>query len=180
MKYIILRSLPNDRDSRVKRKKILTKFLPLYILFSSVFLFLINIFRSDYLEISAATRLQILYDTIMNTGFISESFGKFTNSYTLISKEMYIMDSFYASLLGNLGYLGFIFLLLVIVYLFIFSWLKANVELVAFWVIIILFSFSTIITEVYLMNLLLPIAFAHLYLNKCNFKEDLKNDQNCF
>ncbi len=146
----------------VSEKRIYLHFIMIFpIILSS--LFFVNYFREEYINISGGTRFKILFNILKNTGFFSNNFGKYTNTYSLISGEMFIMDSFYAAILGNLGLLGGFALFLPLVLLFIYSYLKAKKEIISLFYILLIFGSTTIITEVYPINLILPFLFSYLF-----------------
>ncbi len=150
---------------------LLIKFLPKKLLiFSPLILIVVfysainfvSIFRGeDYLEISGGTRLSIFRDLFFNSNLISTDYGLYTNTYKLINLDKgIIVDSWYTSILGNLGLFPLIILFLVLFTILIKNYLNLNRKKLALTLIIISFGSTTIINEAYPMNLILVILFA--------------------
>jgi len=144
--------------------------LPVFIIpFFSVFVspliiamgiyFIQNIRGTKYVEVSGGTRLSIIKDTFSDTSFISNQFGTGTNTYVLASTSGNIMDSYIASIIQNTGYIGLIFFILIVFYVFLVFMKKK--EMLILLLCVMAFSFTTIITEVYPVNLIIPFLFLY-------------------
>jgi hypothetical protein len=138
--------------------------LPVFLMLSPIFLYLILIFieymrGTGYISISGGTRLKILIDMFNSISLISSEFGKFTNAYVLLRGSGDIMDSTWAALLGNYGLLPSAILVLILIFLFIYSLINLDKSGISYLIIIFSFASTTIIFEAYPMNLLLAIIF---------------------
>jgi len=145
-------------------------------LFIVAFYFGINIvsyFRGDeYLKISGGERIDIFLVQLSDSKILSTEMGKYTNTFMLISPDKgKIMDSTYASILGNLGLFPFLTLQFLTIIILIKSFLLLNRTKMSLISLIILFGATTIINETYPMNLLLVILIAKEFFFK-NFKEN--------
>ncbi len=117
----------------------------------------------EYIEISGGTRLAIFFNTFQETGIFSPSFGYFTNVANLMAAGDKIMDSTYASILGNLGIFPFVVLIIMVLFYLLKAFWCLNKTNITFLLIVLLFSATTIILEVYPMNMLLAIMGSVLY-----------------
>jgi hypothetical protein len=132
--------------------------------FGIIFFYFFAIFLSsrdaNYLEQSGGTRLSIFMENFIESDFVSANFGFGTNTAVMLGKGE-IMDSTFASVIVNLGYFGF-FLVVSILLLFIsYSIISGSKTLFVFLTIITLFSFTTIISEVYPVNLIMGVLFVY-------------------
>jgi len=138
--------------------------LPIFILILPFMLKFVSTTRGDdYVEVSGGGRLGIFLETFGKTNIFAENFGYFTNVSVLVGGGNAIMDSTYASVLGNLGILAFLLTVLLLFYLIFISFLKMDKVKLGFLVIIVLFAATTIIFEAYPMNLLLPLLACKIY-----------------
>ena len=119
--------------------------------------------RDDFLALSGGGRLEI-FSRIVATKFASfDSFGLFTNTGVLVSGRFFeggddvaiVADSMFAAMAGNLG----LYSLLVVFSLACYLWNRtAEIDwprLMPVAGVYLLFSFTTIISEAYPMNLLM-------------------------
>jgi hypothetical protein len=120
--------------------------------------------RGDYLQISGGGRLEILLEVLNNNLFSFGSFGLFTNTGVLVASAymdgevpVIVADSFWAALIGNCGFLGIFFIVCLVFY--VHNNLKKfhKKDLFPMLLVYVIFSFTTIVTEAYPMNVLLPI-----------------------
>jgi len=157
--------------------KVFLIFAPLIGLFSMPILILIfNLVRGkEYIEVSGGTRLQIFVDNFVDSSLFSKSFGYFTNVATLMNYSDKIMDSTYASLVGNLGILPFMIILIILFLALVKAFTKFDKVKINFLIIILFFSSTTIIFEAYPMNLLLAIWGCILYGQKQQSQHSLPN-----
>lgn len=122
----------------------------------------------EYVGISLGTRLKYIYDAL----FIwSINFGEGTNIALSIGLTEKLMDSTYASILVNTGYIGFLIYSVSLLCSFAFFELKGNKECSSFILMIILISFTNIIMSISMFNILLPLAMSYFLLGR---KEDIK------
>ena len=139
--------------------------LPIFILILPFMLKFISTIRGDeFVEVSGGTRLEIFLETFGKTNIFAENFGYFTNVSVLLGGGDAIMDSTYASVLGNLGILGLMVVIGILFYLIFMSYLKLDKVKLSFLIIIASFSATTIIFEAYPMNLLLSLIACKIYL----------------
>jgi hypothetical protein len=119
--------------------------------------------RGDFLALSGGGRLEV-FSRIVSTTFTSyDSFGLFTNTGVLMSGRFFdngndlatVADSMFAAMAGNLGMYSLLVMFSLACYIKkrteAIDWLKL-MPIVA---VYFLFSFTTIISEAYPMNLLL-------------------------
>lgn len=119
--------------------------------------------RDDFVALSGGGRLEVFWK-IISTKFASyDSFGLFTNTGVLVSGRFFesgddvatVADSMFAALAGNLG----VYSLLVVFSLACYLWNRTEEidwpKLLPIAGVYLLFSFTTIISEAYPMNLLL-------------------------
>ena len=138
--------------------------LPIFILILPFMLKFVSTTRGDdYVEVSGGGRLGIFLETFGKTNIFAENFGYFTNVSVLVGGGNAIMDSTYASVLGNLGILGLMVVIGILFYLIFMSYLKLDKVKLSFLIIIASFSATTIIFEAYPMNLLLSLIACKIY-----------------
>ncbi|EEX67079.1 hypothetical protein VCSRO153_2310 [Vibrio cholerae] len=143
---------------------------PLLALIAYMALVFILRFRggAEYVGISLGTRLKYIYDAL----FIwSINFGEGTNIALSLGLTEKLMDSTYASILVNTGYIGFLIYVVLLLCSFAFFEVKGNKECSSFILMIILISFTNIIMSISMFNILLPLAMSYLLLGQ---KEDIK------
>lgn len=130
--------------------------LPFGIIFIYFFIIFLSARDDKYVETSGGTRLTIFVENFMKSDVISSNFGFGTNTAVMLGKGE-IMDSTFASLIVNLGYFGFFAVLSILFLLISYSIISANKSLFVFFVVFALFSFTTIISEVYPVNLIMAV-----------------------
>gem|GEM_PF-1135496 len=122
--------------------------------------------RSDLLRVSGQGRLRIFTQAVTASGFISNQFGKGTNSGVMlrsvgVDTQSQITDSFYASVVTNTGAFGlFAVMAFLTVAFFIclrFAWKTGRIEPLAFWGLYASFGATTSFTEAFPMNLLMAV-----------------------
>lgn len=142
--------------ARINKLKWFVFLIPVALLFMILFVSFLQTRDANYVEVSGGTRLSIFINSLVESNLFSSDFGLGTNSAVLLGKGE-IMDSTFASLVVNLGYLGF-FLTLGGIFLFLlYSVINGNKPLFVFISIYALFAFTTIIFEVYPANLLMAV-----------------------
>lgn len=148
-----------------------SKFFKLYFLLSP-FLLIVLFLNADTLtnrstgssETSITIRQEILRNIIDRGNLISTDFGLSTNAamITAASNNAIIADSFYTSLIGNLGYIPTFFAIIAITFVFYIKLKKRyfySMNIILFY---LLFSISTIITEVYPLNIFIAIFTSYI------------------
>lgn len=130
--------------------------------------------RGGYIEVSGGTRIMILKDILQTLPVLSDKFGYYTNTASLLGDGL-IVDSTYASIAGNLGLFVFAIVVIFSFYLFIDALIKGDKKKLAFMTIIISFSTTTIILEAYPMNLLLSLIGCKVYSLKSYTSKNLLN-----
>ena len=129
---------------------------------------------ANYVEVSGGTRLSIFTKSLVESNLFSSDFGLGTNSAVLLGKGE-IMDSTFASLVVNLGYIG-LFLILGLIFLFLlYSVVAGYKSLFVFISIYTLFAFTTIIFEVYPVNLLMAVLL--VYFMKTGIDPRISSEQ---
>lgn len=134
--------------------------LPFGIIFIYFFIIFLSARDAKYVETSGGTRLTIFVENFMKSDFISSNFGFGTNTAVMLGKGE-IMDSTFASLIVNLGYFGFFAVLCILFLLISYSIISFNKSLFVFFVVFVLFSFTTIISEVYPVNLIMGLLIVN-------------------
>lgn len=149
-------------------------FLPLFILI--LFFLMLGsldsiVGRDGFIAESFGTRLTIFFQVLENSHLLSAYFGYATNTSLLMggyinsNLDGYVADSTYASILGNLGVATLIIVLLFIFFFTLVTYLKKDKEVLIFICIFLLFGATTIIMEVYPMNLLFAVLTAYYLKN---------------
>lgn len=154
----------------------------LFLLHPIIFsLFIKRYATSDYVGESFGTRVHIFMDKFLNANFLDSDLGLGTNTAVLIFKDssykISIMDSMYASLVVNLGIFNFIIILFTLLVLVLVAFLNKNKERLVFYILILLSGTTTILFEVYPVNLLIPIMFAY-YINQYMLKKTNETTNN--
>lgn len=127
--------------------------------------------RDKVLEGSFATRIEIFVELIKQASLISQNFGYGTNTGVLLANQLglnlgaVITDSTYASIIANLGLLGLIITLVIVLIFATIAWLNKDKEKLVFVAIFGLFSATTNIVEAFPMNLLFSILVAYYLKN---------------
>ena len=133
---------------------------PVGLVFIYLFGLFLNTRDANYVSESGGTRLTIFVENFMKSSLISSDFGFGTNSAVLLGKGE-IMDSSFASLVVNLGYFGF-FVILGLMFLgILYAGISRNKSFFVFLLTFILFSFTTIISEVYPVNLIFGVLIVY-------------------
>jgi hypothetical protein len=121
--------------------------------------------RDDFLSISGGTRLDIFISVLKGSINIDE-FGLYTNTGNLwlaqrneINDGVFVVDSYYASLVGNFGLTALIVVALTVLY-FLHDVGKKWRHVIPLIIVYGLFSFTTIVSEAYPMNIILPIVLS--------------------
>ena len=155
----------------------------LFLLYPAIFGLFVNRYAADdYVGQSFGTRIDIFIDKFLNANLLDNDLGLGTNTAVLILKDslykVSIMDSMYASLVTNLGTLNFIAILFTLLTLTFIAFVNKKKERLIFYILILLSSATTIIFEVYPVNLLISIMFAY-YINQYMLKtnEAINNPQ---
>lgn len=121
-------------------------------------------------ERSLATRKELFINIFEESNIISNKFGLATNAVAMtniVSVEKRVhSDSFYATFLGNLGLFPFMILIIGILYALCIFFVEKKTFTLSCILLYLLFSFSTVITEVYPMNLFIGILIAFHLNNK--------------
>lgn len=118
----------------------------------------------DYVKISLGTRMGIINSQILNSNIISGAFGAATNTAVMLGEgSSRIVDSTYASVLANLGWIGFSFFLLALFYAFYLSERYKRSDLFSLICFCMLAGFTTILNEAYPFNFILPLLFAYYF-----------------
>jgi hypothetical protein len=134
------------------------------LVFWSMSLVLSNLRGDEYVSDSLGTRLGIINSQIMNTDIISDAFGSATNTAVLLEEDSSrIVDSTYASVMANLGWVGFSALLFAFIYALYWSEKNKSSDLLSLICFCILAGFTTILFELYPLNFILPILFAYYF-----------------
>ncbi len=119
---------------------------------------------------SIGNRKELLYNIFEESELISPNFGLSTNVIVTLygnsNRNVIWSDAFYGSFLANLGLLPFTCLLITTGIIFIVGFRQKNIFLISSIVLYSLFSFSTIITEVYPLNLFIGIIAAYIINEK--------------
>lgn len=133
---------------------------PFGLMFIYLFVMFLNTRDANYISESGGTRLTIFVENFMESSLISTDFGYGTNSAVLLGKGE-IMDSTFASLVVNLGYFGFFMILALIFIAILYAGITKDKMLFVFLIVFTLFSFTTIISEVYPVNLIFGVLMVY-------------------
>jgi hypothetical protein len=113
------------------------------------------------LEESGGIRVNILLDAFSRAGLFSSDFGRGTNTaYLIVNNGGLPTDSTYTAILVNFGILGLIFFLVILTIPFIYATLNKLKPLVAFIILVSVFSLSLNISETYPVNLLAVLVIS--------------------
>lgn len=113
------------------------------------------------MEASGGIRVNILQDAFSRTGLFSSEFGRGTNtSYLIVNNGGLPTDSTYAALLVNFGISGLIFFLVILTIPFIYATLNKLKSLVAFIILVSVFSLTLNISETYPVSLLAVLVIS--------------------
>ncbi|BCD98334.1 hypothetical protein [Marinagarivorans cellulosilyticus] len=117
----------------------------------------------DVIAVSGGARADIFLDTWGRVGLVSRFFGLATNSAVLYFNGNYnafIADSMYVSVLANLGLLGFLFYVFLLSFFFVWSIFISHDFSILLSLFIVLSSLTSVITELYPINFIVPFAVA--------------------
>lgn len=146
--------------ARIQMIKWLIFLIPVGLVFVFFFASFLSARDENYVQVSGGTRLSIFTESFMESNLVSVDFGSGTNTAVLLGKGE-IMDSTFASLIVNLGYIGF-FIVLGIVLIFLgYAVFSSNRSLFVFISVFTLFAFTTIVFEVYPANLLMALLLVY-------------------
>jgi hypothetical protein len=134
---------------------------------------------TNYIEKSGGDRINIFVNTFIDSGWISTSFGKGTNTAVLLGNGR-ILDSMYTSILFNLGLVAFIIFCLLITWMGIQAIIRKSKTQIGFVLLIALFSATVIITEAYPMNLILVVIGAIYLKNGDLYKIERKKSKSFY
>lgn len=155
-------------DKIYLRRKLWLIFSPVVFLgiFAFVIFVLSDVRPDSYVELSLGTRFHILYHYMVSSGVFSNDFGATTNTAVQLGiPQAVVVDSLYASILGNLGWIGmFGFMIFIMIALYLAE-MRKNKELFVFLNIFMVVGFTSIINEAFPMNYLTAILFAYLLNN---------------
>lgn len=118
--------------------------------------------RDHSFSYSLTQRTDILHDLYDSGKWISSDFGAATNAgYLMNVLNARVVDSTYASIVGNIGIIGFFaFVFIFVIWLYGIVRTK-RMDILIFTIIYSLFGFSTIITESFPANLLFSVGMAY-------------------
>jgi len=146
--------------SNIRQLKWFVLMIPFAILFVLFFVDFLSARDENYLEKSGGTRLSIFVDNFADAQIISQEFGLGTNTAVLLGKGE-IMDSTFVSLVVNLGFIGFFFVVGALMVFIFFSIVSGNKPFFVFLSVFTLFSFTNIVFEVYPVNLIMAILLVY-------------------
>lgn len=164
-------------------KKRYLKLIP-FILFVMAFVlvFSLNFLtgRDDLMEESFGTRIDILLDVILSGSLLPQKFGYGTSTGYLIADkynlefDMVSTESWYATVIVNLGLINSLFIFLFITKVFFILLKKKDKEKLIFFIIYALFSATTTFTESFPVNILFSVLVGY-YLAplKSNFDKKI-------
>lgn len=146
------------------------KILPALMMLAAVFIFyffeLLTLRHPDFLQLSGGTRLNIFIDSFASSKLLHGVFGHGTNTAVLVADGS-VMDSFYASVIVNLGSLYFFIFVAFLFVSFICLCLRGLTREGCYLVMVTLAMCATVITEAYPVNLLIILTVAlMLRINK--------------
>ncbi|AVH31561.1 hypothetical protein [Vibrio fluvialis] len=123
--------------------------------------------RENYVALSGFGRLNLMMMAFKNVGFLSGEFGYNTNTANLLftmldpAKVYEAADSIIASVQGNLGYLGSIMYLGVVIYFAYKALVNKNSARLSIIAVYVIFGMTTVTFEVFPMIYLLPIIYGN-------------------
>lgn len=126
------------------------------------FFFLAHLLRfrggAEYIYISLGTRLEYIYNAIF---FWPANFGEGTNIALSLGLTDKLMDSTYASILVNTGYVGFFIYVFSLVIAFVLNEFNGNKNQSTFIMSVVLISFTNIIMSISIVNIILPLVLSY-------------------
>ncbi|ENO8416332.1 hypothetical protein ACEQ4U_001415 [Vibrio mimicus] len=123
--------------------------------------------RENYVALSGIGRFNLMMAEFQNVGFLSGEFGYNTNTANLLfsmldpAKVYEAADSIIASVQGNLGYLGSIMYLGVVIYFTYKALTNKNGARLSIIAVYVIFGMTTVTFEVFPMIYLLPIIYGN-------------------
>jgi hypothetical protein len=155
---------------KVRKYPALILLLPFVVLFAYNFADILTNRGEGASETSITTRQGFFMDIFYSTELFSNTFGQATNVASMLGKEVIPADAFYPGFLSNLGHIPFFILIIFMLSIGIAALLKNNTLMLQTLILYGLFAFSTVVTEVFPMNLFLPIlvAYSTKYKNDSN------------
>lgn len=140
---------------------------PIFMALSYLLLVSMFAFRGggDYVNISLGTRFEYIYNALF---FWPMNFGEGTNIALSLGLTEKLMDSTYASILLNTGYVGFFAYILVLVVSFIMFEINNNKDSATFVMVIVLTSFTNILMSISILNIVLPLSLAYYFFSYNN------------
>ncbi|ENM5895083.1 hypothetical protein NTH50_003242 [Vibrio mimicus] len=123
--------------------------------------------RENYVALSGIGRFNLMMAEFQNVGFLSGEFGYNTNTANLLfsmldpAKVYEAADSIIASVQGNLGYLGSIMYLSVVIYFTYKALTNKNGARLSIIAVYVIFGMTTVTFEVFPMIYLLPIIYGN-------------------
>lgn len=119
---------------------------------------------ANYVSASLGTRMGIISSQVLDSSLISDTFGTATNTAVMLEEDLSrVVDSTYASVLANLGWVAFTFFLFALIYAFYISERHRSSALFSLICFSLLAAFTTILNEAYPFNFILPILFAYYF-----------------
>ncbi len=163
-------------DKIYSYRKVWAIFSPviLALLFGVMMIVLSSVRSGNYIQGSLGTRFGIIYGYIIDSHFFSMNFGHATNTAILLDiPSARVADSIYASILGNLGWIGMGIYILAVVYAFYISERYRDKELFVFVIIFSMVAFTSVISEAFPMNYISALLFA-FFLRKRTVAADAR------
>jgi len=112
--------------------------------------------------LSGGIRLDIFLENFMEADVIPKTFGTATNTAMMMKLDNgFIADVTYTSILVNMGIVFFVFSIGLIFYGLIYAFFNKKLDLILFLLIYTLYGFSTIVSEIFPMNLLMAVYGAY-------------------
>lgn len=123
--------------------------------------------RENYVALSGVGRFNLIMVAFQNVGFLSGEFGYNTNTANLLfsmldpSKVYEAADSVIASVQGNLGYLGSLMYLGVVIYFTYKALIDKNSSRLSIIAVYVIFGMTTITFEAFPMIYFLPVIYGN-------------------
>lgn len=145
-------------------RKLFILFVPLVLSFLLIFYQVLLLRHTDFLAISGGGRLSILLESLYSSGFLSDQFGVGTNTAVILSEGI-IADSFYSSLVINLGWFALSLFVVSLFVMAIFLLFRRRCVEFCFLLLLMVAMCSTVITEVFPVNLIIIMLFS-MFVNR--------------
>jgi hypothetical protein len=136
--------------------------VPIIVLFTYEFADILTNRSEGASAFSMNTRRELFMNGLYSAGIISNTFGYATNTAIMMLDRYFWADAFYTSFLINMGILPFLFMVFFILCIGFIAVIKRKALLIDIIIVYGLFAFSTIITEVFPMNLFLAVFIAYM------------------